>query len=752
MLITNFAAGELSPTLSGRVDIAQYFQGAASLKNFDIIPTGGIRRRYGTEFVADLSAPCRLIPFIIDKDLSYIIELKPNSIRIWNDDQECTVESSGSSALFIPWASLSEIREVQYAQNYDTMIFCQKDYAPQVLKHNGAGIFSFGPITFDFSPDVNLDDDYDWITVIGTGEVKPSGSTTSGYCIDGGYLWKWDGTQWVKDDSVTEYELSDDLFTSAGNYPACCAFFNSRLFFASTANDRQKVWASAAPDESGMRYNEFAIYAKYVTVNKVVKDPDVHYFTADTEATATTTTETDEEGNSTTETTWDQEVGSRNMLVNVTQDLTFINSAEEDYYVTSDVTSIGTKIVSATWNSSTNKGTVTLDSDVLDSGEALVFSIQKWVQRDNASSDDYEYTVVQNNMTRASDAFYFEVASDQNDAIKWLATSTHLVIGTESSCFVMASTSTATGQTVVMNGRHGTDDLQATVVDHAIIYFAQGKRGIREFKWDTDEEVFKSNDLTIFCPEVLAESAACDFDFMTNPYARLMVTREDGTMAVMLYEKTSGVMAWSRLIHGKGEIISCAVVRGDGASDIAYLCVRYEDSGNYTYTLEKLDFMPQAHSISQPEVYLDAHRTFEGDTSSLEGDMTIYNETTGECATVSEYNAMTAKEKAAFYASGNTAYAGYTYESYMKSMPVNDGDTSGKKRIVKLFVRFYKSYKPRLQVEGRQEELFSDFSEPYSGIKLIPYPGTSERDVSFSLITERPLPCTILAVEAILTQ
>ena len=75
MLITNFASGELSQNLNGRVDIQPYYQGAATIKNFDIIPTGGIKRRVGTKRIAELDGDARIIPFIMNKDSVYILQL-----------------------------------------------------------------------------------------------------------------------------------------------------------------------------------------------------------------------------------------------------------------------------------------------------------------------------------------------------------------------------------------------------------------------------------------------------------------------------------------------------------------------------------------------------------------------------------------------------------------------------------------------------------------------------------------------------
>ena len=51
---TNFTAGELTPRLNGRVDIEQYYNAASLIKNFHVIPTGGIVKRSGTRHIAEL--------------------------------------------------------------------------------------------------------------------------------------------------------------------------------------------------------------------------------------------------------------------------------------------------------------------------------------------------------------------------------------------------------------------------------------------------------------------------------------------------------------------------------------------------------------------------------------------------------------------------------------------------------------------------------------------------------------------------
>ncbi len=87
-LQTNFTAGELSPRLHGRTDIAKYANGAATLENLTILPHGGITKRSGTGFVArqsDGSAKGRLFPFQFNTEQSYMLLFENNLIRVMAD-------------------------------------------------------------------------------------------------------------------------------------------------------------------------------------------------------------------------------------------------------------------------------------------------------------------------------------------------------------------------------------------------------------------------------------------------------------------------------------------------------------------------------------------------------------------------------------------------------------------------------------------------------------------------------------------
>ena len=149
MLITNFSSGELSQTLFGRTDLEQYYRGAARLENFDVIPTGGIRKRPGTKKVLDGLEDGRIVPFILSRDEVYILHFTHEKITVYragewdapkkiftNEDlnpqetpepkEENDEEDTEQETLY----KSDEIPFIQHAQNYRIMVLVHKNHRP----------------------------------------------------------------------------------------------------------------------------------------------------------------------------------------------------------------------------------------------------------------------------------------------------------------------------------------------------------------------------------------------------------------------------------------------------------------------------------------------------------------------------------------------------------------------------------------------------------------------------------------------
>lgn len=76
IILPSFAAGELAPSMYGRVDLAKYHVGAALLRNYFVDYRGGASSRPGTSFVGqckDSTQPNRLIPFQFNTQQTYVL-------------------------------------------------------------------------------------------------------------------------------------------------------------------------------------------------------------------------------------------------------------------------------------------------------------------------------------------------------------------------------------------------------------------------------------------------------------------------------------------------------------------------------------------------------------------------------------------------------------------------------------------------------------------------------------------------------
>jgi len=81
----SFTSGELHPRLDGRTDLEEYARGVSTLENFITFRQGGVSRRMGSRYIADLSPVADtsyvgLVPFIFSKKESYNITIEARTV------------------------------------------------------------------------------------------------------------------------------------------------------------------------------------------------------------------------------------------------------------------------------------------------------------------------------------------------------------------------------------------------------------------------------------------------------------------------------------------------------------------------------------------------------------------------------------------------------------------------------------------------------------------------------------------------
>jgi hypothetical protein len=71
---SNFTSGEIDPKINARIDLQQYYNALDTAQNVTILPQGGVQRRDGSEFVAEITAQdyetVDLLPFNADIQIS----------------------------------------------------------------------------------------------------------------------------------------------------------------------------------------------------------------------------------------------------------------------------------------------------------------------------------------------------------------------------------------------------------------------------------------------------------------------------------------------------------------------------------------------------------------------------------------------------------------------------------------------------------------------------------------------------------
>lgn len=128
---TSFTAGEIAPSLFGRIDVNRYYSAAASLLNVIVRPQGGVRRRPGMKFVsrlADGADGVRLIPFAFNIDQTYLIALTAGAFVVIRSDGLFLARITGC-----PW-NATQARQMNRAQSADTLILCHPDVAPSRIR------------------------------------------------------------------------------------------------------------------------------------------------------------------------------------------------------------------------------------------------------------------------------------------------------------------------------------------------------------------------------------------------------------------------------------------------------------------------------------------------------------------------------------------------------------------------------------------------------------------------------------------
>lgn len=280
----NFLGGEISPLVYGRVDSERYKNGLATCLNF--IPTlqGGLTRRPGSYYVAEVKNSAkvsRLVEFEFSTTQAYLLEFGDQVIRFCKDYGQI-LNAGTPYEVATPYLE-AHLFELKTTQSADVLYIVHPLYAPRKLTRTSHTAWTLTTIDFLDGPyfPTNLLDNAGQLSCSGAGPgtgITLTATSTTG--INGGtgfastdigrLIRIWNGTTWAKV-KVTAYTdavnvtvtvlvgpaplVADKtrtwrlgLWSPRTGYPGSVVFHEDRLFFAGATDAPQRTDGSNSGD------------------------------------------------------------------------------------------------------------------------------------------------------------------------------------------------------------------------------------------------------------------------------------------------------------------------------------------------------------------------------------------------------------------------------------------------------------------------------------------------------------------------
>lgn len=224
----SFAAGEIAPALYARADQARFNTALRTCRNMIVRKEGGIKRRTGTQFIAEIPDNARLVDFTFSDAQTYMLVMMPSKMWIIKNGAVVTAGSPAAYAGGTTYAvgALVSSGGINYYSIQASNTGNTPASSPLWWHAMPTGVYEVptpyaDPYTIDWAQSGDV------VTI-----VHPDVQITE--------LTRTGDTSWV----FAAATISGSQFTGAGNYPSTVAIFQQRRVFAATNTYPEKIWLS----------------------------------------------------------------------------------------------------------------------------------------------------------------------------------------------------------------------------------------------------------------------------------------------------------------------------------------------------------------------------------------------------------------------------------------------------------------------------------------------------------------------------
>lgn len=753
MLKPSFAAGELSPAMYGRTDIAKYDIGAAKLKNFMVLRYGGVTNRPGTRFIAQTAGNKKavLLPFRYNVEQNFIIEITAGKIRFYT--QGALVTKDGEPYEITNNYSEDELETIKYTQSADVMFLVQPNHPPATLTRYANDNWTFERMDITGGPFADSE-----LTAESTTTITASATT-----------------------GEVTLTASADIFTAdmVDDLIALTHFVGSDLKKGTPSADGNNLVVSALPHAS-VYVESFGFWDGNFTLEKYDR------LTGQWVKIRSQSGNRSQNYNLTEENDSDEITQYR---VTSTEFNTNVWSGENEQqrgYIT--IQAFGndyTGHVLITGYTSATQVTGTVKKQLASTAATKDYQLSSWSKKNGyptcagffedrlvfagskaepqtfwtSKTGDY-YNFGTSIPALDNDAVTATLNGGQMNGVKAIISFGEMILLTAGGEYkVTGNGKPITGENVVSQAQEyrGISDISPVTVGGRIVYVQQQGSIVRDLAYSYDVDKYTGDDLNLLASHLFDRHEITSMTYQQTPNSIIWCTRDDGVLLGLTYIKEQDVYAWHQHETKGGKFINVCAISGPEEDEL--WCV-VERGGNYY--IEQMAAR-EASEAPADQYFVDCGVTVSGSTKTNE--LTGLDHLEGmEVAILADGNVQPRQTvtdgKITLRRSYTKIHVGLPIEAQMQTLPLEFNAEDGaymsrRKRANKLMVMFKDSRGgkygindgPQNEFKWRSTEKYGEAIELYSDKKEMPLPQTSwNKTVMVTITQDDPLPLTILSL------
>ncbi len=737
----NFTAGELTQRLFGRTDLGRYDNGATTVENFLVQPHGGLSRRPGTRYIAEVktsSAKTRLIRFQFNVEQVYVIEMGNNYMRFYKDGGQIVDGSSNAIELTTTYTT-AQVPDVKFAQTADVMYLVHPAHPPRKLTRSSHTSWSITDV--DLKRGAMLDPNITTTTLLAngrTGNVNITASASLFTSNDVGRLVQLH-KGFAKITSITSATVA---------VAAVQELEDGRTELMPTYATNTISFHEGDPDSTGLEHND---RLEDTAGNFIDQGFEVGMRVTLTGSTSN---------------------NFSNLLVVAVTDTTLVIAPGNDLASEAagdNVTLVGSLVADKKWR----LGAFFIGSypsTVAFYEQRLVFagtSNQPQTMFFSQSGDFENFEIG----TDADDGLQYTIGSNEVNVIRYLVSSSQLVVGTSGGEFVVRASGfdeplTPTNTQIKQQTTFGSAPIQPLLIGNSTLFIQRAKRKLRELAFSSESDSYVAPDMTILA-EHITEGGIEEMAYQQEPDSVAWLVRADGVLACMTFRREEQVVAWHRHIiggsfgSGNAVVESVATIPGDIDEDQVWVIVKRTINGatkRYVEYLSGFDFGTDVGNA----FFVDSGLTYSGSAATT---ISGLNHLEGQSVAILADGAAHANKTVSSGAitldrSVTKAQIGLPFTSKLETLRIDAGSAMGSsqgknKRIGEVTVRLFRTVGLKIGTSSTELDTIpfrssSDNMDTalslFTGDKTAEFNGGYDDDATITIVQDLPLPMTILAI------